>query len=72
MSFPSGRFTLLCITYEKGMRSPIEGYVTSWDTWEECAVVFDPRMPPGFKLYDNATGRTWRPGTRHEWEEAQT
>jgi hypothetical protein len=47
-----------------------ENYVTSWDTWEECAVAFP--IEKGYRLRDDETGRVWHPGTRHNWEDAQT
>lgn len=68
MTFVAGRFTLVHVGSEKEEL----GYVTSWDTWEEAAVAFDPRMPVGFRLIDNETGRVWHPGTQHVWEDAQT
>jgi hypothetical protein len=30
------------------------------------------RMPAGFKLFDQETGRTWLPGARYYWEDAAT
>jgi hypothetical protein len=50
-----------------------EVYATSWDTWEQAEVAFeDGRMPAGFTLIDTETGRRWLPGSRYEWEDAQT
>ena len=64
----TGRF-VLCSPQENGQLA----YVTSWDTWEECAVAFeDGHMRDGHQLVDNETGRVWHPGARYEWEEAQT
>lgn len=69
----AGRFVLLHIGFEEGMAEPELGYVTSWDTWEEAQVVFENgRMPVGFRLIDDATGRTWHPGATYDWESAQT
>lgn len=45
-------------------------YFTSWDTWEETTVAFP--ISKGVTLYDGETGRTWHPGTKHVWEDAQT
>lgn len=69
MTFRSGRFTLAWIG-----AADERSYVTSWDTWEEAAAAFNEmgRMPYGYALYDNETGRVWRPGARYLWEEAQT
>lgn len=59
----AGRFVLL---------GRDDSYCTSFDTWEECAVCFEPRIPAGFKLRDDATGREWLPGAAYEWEAART
>jgi hypothetical protein len=63
--FKSGRFTLFA--HE-------DTYVTSWDTWEEAAVAWPEagRLEAPYRLVDNETGRVWHPGSRHEWEDAQT
>lgn len=70
MTFQAGRFTL-CATHLEGL-----AYVTSWDTWEDAEGAFPEsnggRMPDGHQLVDNDTGRVWYPGTKHEWEDAQT
>ena len=72
--FKAGRFVLLHVGFQEGMEKEEEGYVTSWDTWEECEVVWNTNglFPVGFRLYDNETGRVWHPGSRYEWEDAQT
>jgi hypothetical protein len=72
MEFQAGRFVLECLVFEEGMNEPEKSYVTSFDTWEECSIVFEPRMPVGFRLIDCETGRVWHPGTAYEWEDAQT
>lgn len=64
-----GRFVLL--------QGDEDGYVTSWDTWEDANVAFESngiraRMPLGFKLVDMQTGRVWHPGAQYRWEDAQT
>jgi hypothetical protein len=48
-----------------------------YDTWEDCRIAFESngivaRLPLGYKLYDRWTGRTWWPGTKYVWEDAQT
>ena len=64
----AGRF-VLC----SPMESSEPAYVTSWDTWEECRAAFENgRMPAGFELHDDETGRVWHPGARYVWEDAQT
>lgn len=76
MGFQAGRFVMVVTVLEEGMDEPDEGYVTSWDTWEDAESAFavgdNGRMPVGFKLIDTETGRVWHPGTKHEWEDAQT
>lgn len=73
MTFQAGRFTLTHVGFQEGDEAPDEGYVTSWDTWGEAIAAFeDGRIPVGFRLYDNETGRVWHPGARYEWEAAQT
>lgn len=64
----AGRFVLLT----RGTQHFAESYVTSFDTWEEAGVAFDPLMPQGFYLFDQETGREWLPGARYEWEDART
>lgn len=54
-----------------------EAYVTSFDTWEEAEVAFESngisaRLPLGFLLYDQETGRKWYPGSKYHWEDAAT
>lgn len=66
----SGRFVLLCCTYEDGMDEPEWAYSTSWDTWEECESAFP--IGAGFKLHDDATGREWLAHAPHVWEAAVT
>lgn len=69
-SFTAGRFVLLRADPhdEKG-----GWYCTSFDTWEEAEACFDDgRMPKGYRLLDEDTGRVWLPGARYEWEDAQT
>ncbi len=56
----SGRFVLVCCTYEDGMDAPEWGYVTSWDTWEQAEAAFP--IARGFKLIDDVTGREWISG----------
>lgn len=47
-----------------------EGFVTSWDTWDEAEVAFP--IVDGFRLRDDETGRVWHAGSPYEWEAAQT
>lgn len=65
----AGRFVLVV------NQDNLPSYVTSWDTWEECDVVWDPEtglIPEGFTLYDDETGRKWFGGARYVWEDAAT
>lgn len=64
MTFEAGRFVL---TFEAA-------YVTSWDTWEEAEDAWndDGRIPTGYRLTDQETGRVWSHGARHVWEDAAT
>lgn len=55
----------------------VHGVVDEFDTWEEAEVAFSfgivtKMIPRGFFLSDRETGRSWLPGARHEWEDAQT
>jgi len=47
-----------------------DGYVTSWDTWEEAEAAWP--IPSEYRLEDGETGRVWHGGTPYEWEAAQT
>ena len=65
MSVPvAGRFVLLHVFEEE------EGYVTSWDSWDDCDAAFP--IDKEFVLRDQETGRAWLPGSKYEWEAAQT
>ncbi len=63
----AGRFVLL---YRMGATAEDDAYVTSWDTWDECAVAFP--LERGFFLLDQETNREWLPGAHYEWEDART
>lgn len=69
----AGRFVLVTVWFEGGMDGEELGYVTSWDTWDEAIAAFENgRIPAGYRLIDDETGRVWPPGARYEWEDAQT
>lgn len=71
MTFEAGRFTLAYVAWQEGMVEPELHYVTSWDTWEEAEASFPQgRIPVGYRLTDNETGRTWSTGARYLWEDA--
>jgi hypothetical protein len=65
---PAPRFTLVSVMHV-GPGGEL-GYVTGWDDWEGAAAAFP--IEPGYRLYDNETGRVWHPGARYVWEDAQT
>lgn len=46
------------------------GYVTSWDTWDEAEAAFP--IGKDFCLVDDETGREWLAGSPYEWEAART
>lgn len=62
----SGRFILSYL----GPTGFGRGYVTAWDTWEECAAAFP--IEKGYRLEDTETGRWWQHGYAYEWEAAST
>lgn len=64
-SLLAGRFVLECCTFEEGMHEPEWGYVTSWDYFSEARTAVataNGRIPVGFRLTDDKTGKVWRAG----------
>lgn len=61
---PAGRFVLLHCGYDETMPEPEWGYVTSWDDWKDCEVVFP--IAAGFKLVDSMTDEEWTPGSEYD------